>query len=333
MSIPPHPVRGPHRTVEGTPALAVGGVRRTTSADVTRPDGFGRPDVVILRGRDAAAHDEDRCRELDVFEGRLTVDDASGLITQAEVTASMGAPDLDGLSLRRGWGKAIASRTADERALVHSALEDLGGAFLVSGYATLRAGLLATTPEDGPLRAAAQADVCVGWASGSDVVRMLRDTGTHAVPIGPRVSPVLLTEGRWHPVDDLEPRSVRRVRRLDVVPRADGYAVQAHFRDSYASDEPEMVLHEYLVDAVVDADHRVASVEVDARVLPWDTCPGAVASAQAIVGLPLDQVAARARDDLRGPATCTHLTSTLRSLADVDHLIAFTANGNPASTL
>ncbi|MGH9273912.1 MAG: DUF2889 domain-containing protein [Acidimicrobiales bacterium] len=331
MSTMAHPARGPHHTVEGTPALVSGAVRRTTSVDVTRPEGFGRPVLVIFRGRDAAADGEDGCRDLDVFEGRLTVDEPSGVIAHAAVAASMGVPDLEGLSLRRGWGRALAAHTASGRALLHSALEDLGGAFLVSGYASLRAGLLATAPGEGPSRAAAQADVCVGWASGSDVVRMLRDTGAHAVPIGPHASPVLLTPGPWHPVDGLEPGTVRRIRRLDVVPGPDGYLAQAHFRDSYASDEPEMVLHEYLVDVVVDADRRVLSVEVDARVLPWDTCPGAVASAQAVVGLPLDQLAARVRDDLRGPSTCTHLTSTLRTIADLEHLIGIT--GHLRSTL
>lgn len=321
MSPATHPARGPHRTVEGTPALPRGGVRRTTSVDVTRPEGFGRPVVVILRGRDATADGDDGPRDLDVVEGRLTVDDASGVIASAEIVAPLGVPELEGLSLRRGWGRSLAAGMASSGALLHSALEDLGGAFLVSGYATLRAGLLATSPEEGPARADAQSDVCVGWARGSDVVELLRDTGAHAVPIGPPASPVLLRRGPWHAVDRLEPGSVRRIRRLDVVPGTEGYVAQAHFRDSYASDEPEMVLHEYVVDVVVDADRRVASIEAEARVLPWDTCPGAVASAQAVVGLPLDELAARVRDDLRGPSTCTHLTSTLRTLADIDHLI------------
>ena len=55
--------------------------------------------------------------------------------------------------------------------------------------------------------------------------------------------------------------------------------MQSHFRDSYAGDEPEMVMHEYAVEAVVD-DDRIRRIEVDPRVLPWEACPGAVASAQ-----------------------------------------------------
>lgn len=61
-------------------------------------------------------------------------------------------------------------------------------------------------------------------------------------------------------------------------------------------------------------------VTVDPRVLPWSDCPGAAASAAGLVGTELAEVAGRARTDLVGPTTCTHLTSTLRALADVTAL-------------
>jgi hypothetical protein len=81
-----------------------------------------------------------------------------------------------------------------------------------------------------------------------------------------------------------------------------------------------MALHEYLVRADVDADGVVSSIDVDARVLPWASCPGAVASAQRVVGVRTDDLPVIARQALRGPTTCTHLTSTIRSLADIGHL-------------
>ena len=54
--------------------------------------------------------------------------------------------------------------------------------------------------------------------------------------------------------------------------------------------------------------------------LPWEACPGEVASAQGVVGVALDDLAGVARTELVGVSTCTHLTSTLRSLADVQAL-------------
>jgi hypothetical protein len=76
-------------------------------------------------------------------------------------------------------------------------------------------------------------------------------------------------------------------------------------------------MHEYLVDAHVDAGGRLAEVVVDPRVLPWQACPGAAASAQRLVGVALADLPARVRAELVGATTCTHLNSTLRSLADV----------------
>jgi hypothetical protein len=81
-----------------------------------------------------------------------------------------------------------------------------------------------------------------------------------------------------------------------------------------------MVMHEYTVDAVI-RDDLIASIDVDARVLPWAACPGAVPSAGRMVGVALDDLARAARTELVGPATCTHLTSTARSLADVRALV------------
>jgi hypothetical protein len=97
--------------------------------------------------------------------------------------------------------------------------------------------------------------------------------------------------------------------------------VQEHFRDAYASPEGEMVLHEYVVDAEVD-DGCIAWLTVDPRVLPWDACPGAAASAQRLVGVALDDIPVRVRGDLTGTTTCTHLNSSLRCLADARVLAA-----------
>ena len=63
-----------------------------------------------------------------------------------------------------------------------------------------------------------------------------------------------------------------------------------------------------------------------AQVLPWMECPGALASAHRVAGMPLTDLRrlGPARADRR--STCTHLNDTLRSLADVAVLL-------PAATL
>jgi hypothetical protein len=315
-----HPAVGPQRTVTSTPALRPGAVRRTTSIDVSRPRGFGGGADLVLRGRDVRADAPGRATVLDEVEVRLGVDEASGLITAATVDGGSTPPvELTGLSVRRGWGKALAAVLAPERSLLFSLLEDLGGAFLVSGYAPLRAGAIGMSGAEGARLAEAQADICAGWARGGEIVTVLARTGKNAVPIGPSASPALLANG-WHEVDELTPEAVRRIRRLDVGRAADGLRVEAHFRDTYAAEDAEMVMHEYLVDVEVDAAGAVARIEVDPRVLPWAPCPSAVGSAHQVVGVPLAELPALARAQLRGPSTCTHLTSTLRSLADAPWL-------------
>ena len=201
----------------------------------------------------------------------------------------------------------------------------------MSGYALLRGGLLATSVEEGAHRADAQQDVCIGWAEGGDVVTLLRTTGTNAVPTGPPAAAAVVGDGQWHPLDEPGPHTVRRLRRLDVHAGTAGHVAQAHFRDSYASDAPEMVMHEYVVDTTVDVDRRIATIRVDPRVLPWDTCPGAVAGAQQIVGATVDEIPDRVRRELKGPTSCTHLSSTLRSIADIEHLLGL-ATDRPSSS-
>lgn len=197
---------------------------------------------------------------------------------------------------------------------------------MVSGYASLRAGVHRVEPDTAGQMAMHQGDICIGWASGGPMHSLLAEHAQIAVPFGPS-APTLDGHDAWHRPPDLTEGTVRRRRRLDVV-RGDGVGggllVDSHLRDSYRSvdgdDIEEMVLHEYVVGASVDTDDRLASIDVDPRVLPWSDCPGGAASAARLVGAGLDEVAARARTELVGPTTCTHLTSTLRALADVSAL-------------
>jgi hypothetical protein len=233
---------------------------------------------------------------------------------------------LVGVSVRAGFGRRLAELLPDDgdrRSLLYSALDDLGGAFLVSGYALLRAGLMPASPEQGEQRARVLADVCSGWARGAPLLETLRRTGRSAVPMGP-AAPVIDGDDQqgWHAMAPLADGTVRRRRRLDVAPAeavAEGQrlTVQSHFRDSYAWAEGEMVMHEYVVDAHVDDRHRLSRIDVDPRVLPWRECPAAVPSAHGVVGVAVDAIPARVRAELVGPSTCTHLNSTLRSLADL----------------
>lgn len=332
----PRPPAGPHRPLPGTPRQAPGSARRTTTTDTIRPDGpSGSATAVELRARDRRLSRDGEVVEEVVVELRLALDPIT-----AEITAIEGAPDdvaglegLVGASVRGGFGRVLASVLGDElarRTLRASILEDLPGAVLVSGYAPLRAGAIRVTAGGGASMADHQGDICVGWAAGGEMHSVLVDHDHVAVPLGPS-APALEGDGpgagEWHADPPLVEGTVRRRRRLDVGPAPDATAgagalvTDSHLRDTYRSVDgdavEEMVLHEYVVRSVLGADGRFAAVEVDPRTLPWRECVGGVPSAQALVGVSVAEVARRARTELVGPATCTHLSSTLRAIADV----------------
>lgn len=337
MTAPAQPAPGPARPLPTTPPRAPGTVRRTTTIDVTRPEGLTGPVVALLAGRDVVTDAAGRPTVIDrvalavridlrtgairgIGAGDLDERDAPGGAVGRDPLA--GLDDLVGATVRSGFARRVAATLPDEaeqRSLRHALFEDLPGAFLVSGYSLLRAGLLAGDVELAKQRAHAQADICVGWAAGGPVHAALADHGHTAVPGGPD-APALDGDDPhgWHPVPPPADGTVRRRRRLDVA-RGDGPAdlvARSHLRDSYAGDGPEMVMHEYAVEADIDGG-RIAAVRVDPLVLPWLACPGAAASAERVVGVALADLGPVVRTDLVGPSTCTHLTSTIRSLLDV----------------
>jgi len=118
---------------------------------------------------------------------------------------------------------------------------------------------------------------------------------------------------------------MRRRRRIDVYPgeSPSRVGIDAMFRDTYVrTDGVETIIHEYTLTAVVDTDSGVIAESVATpRVLPWQECPGAVASAQRIDGITLRDLHFRVRQELSGTSTCTHLNDLLRSVADAEALI------------
>lgn len=295
------PEAGPHHPVVSLPP---GAVRRTTVVDTAWADWDTGRTRLSLRASDSTGESV-----------AFTVDVEMAM---GEILATDDGPEaIVGATLRAGWGRFLAATFPEEaaaRTLTYSLLDDLNGAFFVAGYAALRDGIYAVPPDRVEEAAARQADVCIGWATGSDMYVTLTTKGYNAVPVGP-VAPVLDDGGA-----SLGVRDMRRRRTLDVSPRDDGgFDVVSHFRDSYQADDHEMVLHEWLLSATVH-DGVITSIDAEPRTLPWRECPGASASASAVVGTTL----ATARRDLVGPTTCTHLTSTLRALADVQALQALT---------
>lgn len=335
-TVPPEqPAPGPHDPMTATPARAPGSVRRTSSLDSGRPEGAGGPLLIDARARDLVTALDGTTTAHHVAI-RLTVDDATRQILSVRAESEL--PDLDALVGRpsgAGFRRGLAELLPEEgrqRSLTHLLLDDLPGASLVSGYALLRSGQIARSRSGGVEIARGMADLCAGWAADGSMLQVTRATGLVPTPYGPPAPTIEDPDDAlsWHAMAPLGPHAMRRRRRLDVGPAdaAGRHAVDVHFRDSHSGDGgddgngSETVVHEYTATAAVDAASlRLVTLTPKAQVLPWQECPGALASASRLVGTTLDDLAATVRRDLVGVTSCTHLNDTFRSLADLRALL------------
>ena len=311
---------GPRDPVTATPPRAPGSVRRTTSIDQRRPEGSD-PIEVVASGRDLRTEADESTRVLDEVRLRIELD-LGGTITgidadppEPALAALIGANNQRGFRARMD---AAVPHHRDAATVLHQLLDDVPMAALINGYGWTR-----ELGDDFDLPAESSdrlRDRCAGWVNDGVMLGALDETGIFPIPLGP-LAPELADPNdpdAWHDMGAMTPRSVRRVRRLDLID-GDPLVVDSHFRDSYlAVDAPEEILHEYTLQATVDPTTLVAlSGEAQARTLPWPECPGALASAARIAGEPMAGLRAKVHEDFRGTSTCTHLNDVLRSLAGV----------------
>lgn len=298
--------------------------------------------VFDARGRDLRTEPDGSATVL--ASARLTGEVGSfPALTLERLGADPPDPALDGLvgrSVASGFRAAAAAALPAERArhgIRHQLLDDLPTALLVSGYAFQRAGALRagsaeaagldppTRPQRPGARPRQYPDLCAGWVTGGTILSRMDERGIPPTPFGPPAPPLHRDDDplAWHDTEALPPHGMRRWRRLDVWREGGLAAVECLFRDSHMDEwGSETVVHEYTVRATVDpAAGTFVSCEADIGALPWPECPGAVASAGRLAGLPVVGIRQAVRDTFVGPTTCTHLNDTLRALEDVAGLI------------
>lgn len=325
--------------------MRVGWARRTTTIDVHRDDLYGAG-TIDARARDAyrpmptAAASDSRIRALDHAHLRGDVA-ADNTITALSIDSGTRPPPagelaaLIGARTNAGFRRQIATtqRAAAPGTLWHVLVDDFVGAVLVSGVAPQH---LEAKAGGGPIEESARefadlmkltmSDLCSGWASDASMLRVFDDEQRLPVACGP-AAPALFdrSDEDVHQVAPLGPNDVRRFRRIDVAVLPEGglRRFDAHFRDSHVDDlGTERCVHEYSLNGALDAaTNTIAEIEATAHVLPWTECPGALVSPQRIVGVNLDSIRDTVRSDFRGVSTCTHLNDTIRSLADLNHII------------
>ncbi|MEE2034830.1 DUF2889 domain-containing protein [Rhodococcus chondri] len=330
--IPPlrvlHPNHGVHDPSTATPSRRAGSVRRTSSIDMLRPGGLQSALHLVGIARDLVTGDDGAARVASGATLGMEIDFLGGrTITRMDTDpADETLQGLVGTSASvgfRGRLDEVAPHLRRAREPLHLLLDDVPGTTLISGNSLSAAGALRDGVRTGYIPAA---DQCAGFVSGGTLMTSFETVGASPLVTGPQAPAIEDTgdpEG-WHRLPTLPEHGMRRRRRIDVYrcdtgPREEArYGVDAWFRDTHVdADGLETIVHEYHLDATFDgATGRVLSSIATPRVLPWQECPGAVASASRITGLTLDELHLRVRRDLRGTSTCTHLNDLLRSLAD-----------------
>jgi Protein of unknown function (DUF2889) len=323
-----HPLRGVHEPTTGNPTRRPRSARRTTSIDMTRDAGSLDPVYLDGRARDLWTAADGSVTELGSATLSATIELIARVVRHVEVTPPVtatsrlaGAPAMSGF---RAAADAAAPELRQARDLRYTLLDDVPVATLISGHALSASNLLGDVTKSGYLPVA---DQCAGFASDGQLLTSLAGGGS-VTPTGPQAPD--LDHGddtwAWHHVSPLPDYGMRRRRRIDVyqTESPSRVGIDAMFRDTYVrSDGVETIIHEYTLDAVVDAETGViVESQATPRVLPWQECPGAVASAERITGMTLHDLHFRVRQELSGTSTCTHLNDLLRSVADAGALIA-----------
>lgn len=322
-----HPLRGPHEPTTSTPPRRPGSVRRTSSMDITRAPDTPEPVYLLGRARDLITGPDGSAQVVRTAGLTATVELLGQVVRSIEtdppvpaLAAVVGTPPMGGF---RAAIDAATPELRRARDLLHTLVDDVPGATLISGHALGASGQLESARTGfRPL-----ADQCAGFVTGGVMTTMFASdeavivTGPPAPDLRDADDPLA-----WHEFGGLPLHGMRRVRRVDVTGGRDGteVAIDAMFRDTYVrGDGVETIIHEYTLLATLDRrTGRVLESRATPRVLPWQECPAAAESAGRITGMTLPELHSRVRRELQGTSTCTHLNDLLRSVADAEALIA-----------
>lgn len=307
-----------------------GSVRRTSTIDVSWPNGRAGNLRLVARARDIvtpATGGAPIVRAEDGFEATLRPDRVI-----VAIEADPPRPAIAQLVGERGGGglrKALERVVPEERqnaTPLYLLLDDMAGASLVAGWAWsqwdpdwLTVGREALKDFDLEKAFKDRIGICSGFAPGSSGLDLKADrSGTPTPDLRNPADP----DG-WHRyTDQTGAVAMRRARRIDIGLAADRIVIDSAFQDSATTPAGgRAVVHEYDLRATADARSlQLLSVDAEPRVLPFVECPNAVGFLPRLLGTPLPELREKVLIELRGTAGCTHLNDAMRALAEVPAL-------------
>jgi hypothetical protein len=327
----------PRKTANPAPARPSSSVRRTSSIDVSWPDGEDGSRLFVGRVRDyltPSAGAPGKVLDEAEFRARITEDK-----TITSITVTPPVPGVEKLVGMRGGNhlrlfiKETMPHLIDQGAPIYLALDDISGTALVSASAWSRwadEDMLERmrkrfSAEELDRMMAQRVDVCWGLQAGNSGVQPGR--GDHGEIGGTEAGDVrnpLDPEG-WHELHEAEGAGFRRARRIDVTRDGDLIRVSAAFQDSVKlKDGGRGAIHEYDLHVTADAGTlEILTLDPVAHILPFSECPGAIHNAKRLIGSRITDVRQSVLAQLRGPEGCTHLNDALRALAEVPKLAGY----------
>jgi hypothetical protein len=322
--------RGPHDPSRGSPAVDTMSVRRTTTIDTSWPDGPSGDLIVAARGRDLRGGATPSVLGEAGFVMRL--DGITRSIASVEPELPPELAEVRKATVTTGFRSLVGRSFAvggpldvGRHGLLHCLLDEIVMPSFIAGYAHMRAD---PPTDDSPAtrtRFQGRVDLCAGYTADGTIGTWVQEFGHSPIPVGPP-APALVNEtddGGWHDLPPTPPHSMRRSRRVDLIVDGGGVAtIDAMFRDEHIGEDGlHDVLHEYSVSGQFDLGQgTITSIEAQPRVLPWQECPAAAASAQFVLGVPVTDLRRRVLEGMQGPSTCTHLNDELRFLSDIGWL-------------
>jgi hypothetical protein len=320
----------PPRHSEGpSPRLAPGTVRRTSSLDVTWPQGQNGPKRLVGRARDFVVGHDGRGghaaaeHEVEAFFGLDWK-----LLSIAASPPREALRDLVGASGGGGFRTALRQViSADQAAASPLALilDDVPGAVIVSGAAWSEWDPDWVSKMFGDASLAdmlkAREGVCIGHAPGSSAQDPER-RNTHFPHADAEQRLRSDDPDGWHVMPEQDGVGFRRARRIDIA-QGTTIRIDAEFQDSATRPGGgRFAVHEYGLRVEADREtHAILSIAVDPRVLPYGECPAVAGNLPRLYGQRLDDLRQTVPASLPGAAGCTHLNDALRGLADVPALL------------
>jgi hypothetical protein len=325
----------PRTTANPAPPRPANSLRRTTSIDVSWPEGPDQPRLFTGRVRDyRTGASGQQGTEIGHAELRAVLDDDK---TIRSISATPEPSRLQEIVGHRAGGhlrmfvREIMPELVENAVPLYLVLDDLSGSALVSNISwsmwdpalmlDRRANMSDVEFEE---MMAGRANVCWGLAEGNSGLVFRRDVSEVAAADAGELRNPADPLG-WHDFAENEGPGFRRARRIDMWrdPASGLLVVDSAFQDSAKKkDGGRIAIHEYLLRVTADPGTlEVLSLEPDARILPFPECPGAIANTQRLVGSSLGDIRDEVLRQLRGPEGCTHLNDAMRALADVPVLV------------